>query len=47
VVKTNQELLAAQGKPVDMDGYYQPDVAKTTAAMRPSPTFNAIIDALV
>jgi isocitrate dehydrogenase len=43
----NQELIAAQGKPVDMGGYYQPDRARTTKAMRPSPTFNAIIDALV
>jgi isocitrate dehydrogenase len=43
----NQELLAAQGKPVDMGGYYQPDMVKTTRAMRPSPTLNAIIDALV
>ena len=43
----NQELLAAQGRPVDMGGYYQPDLAKTTHAMRPSPTLNAIIDALV
>ncbi len=42
----NQELLAAQGKPVDMGGYYQPDLVKTTKAMRPSPTLNAIIDAL-
>ena len=42
----NQELLAAQGRPVDMGGYYQPDLAKTTQAMRPSPTLNAIIDAL-
>ena len=43
----NQELIAAQGKPVDMGGYYQPNLAKTTSAMRPSPTLNAIIDALV
>jgi isocitrate dehydrogenase len=41
-----QELLAAQGKPVDIGGYYLPDAEKTTAAMRPSRTFNAIIDAL-
>ncbi|MDO8795692.1 MAG: NADP-dependent isocitrate dehydrogenase, partial [Vicinamibacterales bacterium] len=40
----NQELLAVQGKPVDMGGYYHPDLAKTTKAMRPSPTLNAIID---
>jgi len=43
----NRELIAAQGKPVDMGGYYQPDRARTTKAMRPSPTLNAIIDALV
>jgi isocitrate dehydrogenase len=42
----NAELLAAQGKPVDMGGYYKPDAAKTAAAMRPSPTLNAIIDAM-
>jgi isocitrate dehydrogenase len=41
-----EELLAAQGKPVDLGGYYQPDDAKATAQMRPSATFNAIIDAL-
>jgi len=40
------ELDAAQGAPVDIKGYYQPDVATATAAMRPSATFNAIIDAL-
>ncbi len=43
----NQELISAQGKPVDMGGYYDPDVAKTTGAMRPSATLNAIIDVLV
>lgn len=37
------ELAAAQGKPVDMGGYYLPDDAKTSAAMRPSATLNAII----
>ncbi len=42
----NAELLGAQGKPVDMGGYYQPDPVKTTAAMRPSPTLNAIIDGI-
>jgi isocitrate dehydrogenase len=39
-----QELLAAQGKPVDLGGYYFPDDDKCVAAMRPSPTLNAIID---
>jgi isocitrate dehydrogenase len=44
--KINQELIAAQGQPVDMGGYYHPDHAKTSKAMRPSPTLNAIIDGL-
>jgi isocitrate dehydrogenase len=39
-----QELLAAQGKPVDLGGYYFPDEDKCVAAMRPSTTLNAIID---
>ena len=42
----NRELIAAQGKPVDMGGYYHPDPVKTERAMRPSPTLNAIIDAI-
>ncbi|MBF0455797.1 MAG: NADP-dependent isocitrate dehydrogenase [Magnetococcales bacterium] len=37
------ELLAAQGSPVDLGGYYDTDPAKTAAAMRPSPTLNGII----
>ena len=41
-----RELLAVQGTPVEIGGYYHPDAAKTAAVMRPSPTFNAIIDAL-
>ncbi len=41
-----QELLAAQGKPVDIGGYYFPDDAKCAAAMRPSGTLNAIIDGM-
>jgi isocitrate dehydrogenase len=40
------ELLDAQGHPVDIGGYYLPDEEKTARQMRPSPTFNAIIDAL-
>lgn len=43
--KINDELISAQGKPVDLGGYYLPDPAKCAAAMRPSATFNAIIDA--
>lgn len=37
------ELLAVQGKPADVGGYYQPDDAKAFAALRPSKTFNAIL----
>ena len=40
------ELLAAQGAPVDVGGYYLPDPEKAGQAMRPSATFNAIIDGL-
>ena len=40
------ELLAVQGKPVDIGGYYHPDDAKVSAAMRPSATFNEILSAL-
>ncbi len=41
----NAELIAAQGKPVDMGGYYHPNDEMTSQAMRPSATLNAIIDA--
>ncbi|HHQ47834.1 MAG TPA: NADP-dependent isocitrate dehydrogenase [Acidobacteria bacterium] len=41
-----QELLAAQGQPMDVGGYYLPDDAMAERAMRPSPTFNAIIDGI-
>jgi isocitrate dehydrogenase len=34
------ELLAVQGSPTDIGGYYRPDTAKAAAAMRPSATFN-------
>ena len=44
--RIGEELLAAQGQPVDIGGYYSPDPTKTAQAMRPSPTFNAVIDAL-
>lgn len=40
------ELLSAQGAPADLGGYYMPDEVKTTKVMRPSGTFNAIIDVL-
>jgi len=37
------ELAAVQGKPVDIGGYYMPDMAKLEAVMRPSATFNAAL----
>ncbi len=40
------ELNGAQGRAVDIGGYYRPDPAKTDDAMRPSATFNAIVDTL-
>jgi isocitrate dehydrogenase len=44
--KISSELLSAQGKPVDVGGYYHPDDAKASKAMRPSSTLNAIVDAI-
>ncbi|MFC3716143.1 NADP-dependent isocitrate dehydrogenase [Luteimonas soli] len=40
------ELIAVQGKPVDIGGYYRPDPAKASAAMRPSATLNAALESL-
>jgi isocitrate dehydrogenase len=40
------ELNAVQGRPVDIGGYYLPDPALASAAMRPSPTFNAALAGL-
>jgi isocitrate dehydrogenase len=40
------ELNSAQGRPVDIGGYYSVDPEKTEAAMRPSPTFNAALSAV-
>ena len=40
------ELVAVQGHPVDIGGYYLPDAEKATAVMRPSKTFNEALDAL-
>ncbi len=40
------ELTGAQGKPQDLGGYYYPDREKTSKAMRPSATLNAIVDAI-
>ena len=42
----HRELLDAQGDPVDLGGYFHPDPAKCAAAMRPSATFNSIIDGM-
>jgi len=44
--KIDQELLAAQGKPQDVGGYYHPNDEKASKAMRPSTTLNRIIDAI-
>jgi len=41
------ELNGVQGAPVDVGGYYHPDPALTSRAMRPSPTFNSVIDGLL
>ncbi|MEU9099677.1 NADP-dependent isocitrate dehydrogenase [Streptomyces sp. NPDC048361] len=40
------ELVAVQGSPVDIGGYYQPDAAKATEVMRPSATFNQAVATL-
>jgi isocitrate dehydrogenase len=39
----NDELLAVQGSPVDLGGYYRPDPAKATAVMTPSGIFNTAL----
>ena len=44
--KINEELIGAQGKAQEIGGYYQPDEAKVSNAMRPSATLNAIVDAI-
>ncbi|MCE1179667.1 MAG: NADP-dependent isocitrate dehydrogenase [Micrococcales bacterium] len=44
--KITAELIGVQGNPTDIGGYYRPDGEKTSAAMRPSSTLNAIIDAM-
>ncbi|MCB4759525.1 MAG: NADP-dependent isocitrate dehydrogenase [Sulfurovum sp.] len=44
--KILSELLAIEGSPKDIGGYYHPDDAKAKVAMRPSVTLNAIIDAM-
>ena len=42
----NDELLAVQGSPADIGGYYRPDDAKASAVMRPSATFNEVLAGL-
>ncbi|MFD2519165.1 NADP-dependent isocitrate dehydrogenase [Salinimicrobium flavum] len=42
--KILQELIDAQGSPVDIGGYYKPEEEKVSRAMRPSPTLNSILD---
>jgi len=44
--KIMSELLASEGSPKDIGGYFKPNDAKATAAMRPSATLNSIIDAI-
>lgn len=44
--KINTELIEAQGKVQNIDGYYKPNEAKTYEAMRPSATLNEIIDSI-
>lgn len=44
--KINTELIGAQGHHVNIGGYYKPDVALVSKAMRPSETFNHIIDSI-
>lgn len=41
--RINDELLAVQGHPADIGGYYRPDPAKAAAVMRPSATFNEVL----
>jgi len=44
--KIIEELLSVEGKAQDIGGYFKPDDAKAEAAMRPSATLNAIINAI-
>jgi isocitrate dehydrogenase len=45
--KIVEEYNGSQGKSVDIGGYFRPDEAKTSTAMRPSQTFNEILSQLV
>jgi len=42
--KIDAELIGSQGKPQEIGGYYQPNPALTSKAMRPSTTLNTILD---
>jgi isocitrate dehydrogenase len=44
--KIDQDLIAAQNRPMDIGGYYDPDPEKASKAMRPCATLNAIIDGI-
>lgn len=44
--KITKELIEVQGVSVDIGGYYMPDIEKTTRIMRPSATYNHIIDSM-
>ncbi len=44
--KIVEELNAVQGKPIDIGGYYLSDAGKVSEIMRPSATFNGVIDSL-
>ncbi len=44
--KIVQELIDAQGKPMDLSGYYHPNEEMAAKAMRPSATLNAIVDSI-
>ncbi len=44
--KIADDLISVQGKPADVGGYYVPDEVKASAVMRPSSTFNRIIDTM-
>jgi isocitrate dehydrogenase len=41
-----EELLAPQGQPVEIGGYFHPDDVMASRAMRPSAALNAIIDSM-
>ena len=45
-IKIAEELISAQGKPMDLGGYYLPDDEKVATAMRPSQTFNDALASL-